>query len=388
MEIRKRVHSPGDYDEKENITESIKHIDAFTKLPRECVNSTSSGGGVTILTFLAIIFLILAEISRFINPAVEFNYSVDGRRDGIIPINVDLTIAMKCSEVSLDVVDQSGRVLGRSSDVKAIDSIFALSDKRKRQFQAKRAFLSELRAKHHSIYQTFWLSHTSNLLGVNQFVEVRETSALAQQADACRFVGTFKVQKVQGNMHVAVGRAFNMNENIHVHIANLYSNGVRNFSHRIHHLSFGTPIKNYVNPLDSEEVISDDPAMMYQYFVQVVPTTFSSRRGTFETYQYAVTEQGRSISHVNNSHGVPGLFFRYDIFPVRVDVVEAGDTVIRLFIRLSAIVGGVYATVGFLCQLFTQLLPTFINIYKSLRHRPSSLSTGLGPEPLMPEEDS
>uniref|UniRef100_A0A183T2J1 COPIIcoated_ERV domain-containing protein n=1 Tax=Schistocephalus solidus TaxID=70667 RepID=A0A183T2J1_SCHSO len=248
--------------------------------------------------------------------------------------------------------------------------------------------LSELRTKYHSIYQTFWISHTSNLLGVNQFGEVREIAALPKQADACRFVGTFKVEKVQGNLHVAVGKAFNMNENIHVHISHPYANGVRNFSHRIHHLSFGTPIKNHVNPLDSEEVVSDDSAMMYQYFIQVVPTTFSTRRGTVETYQYAVTEQGRSISHANGSHGVPGIFFRYDIFPVRVDVVETGDTVVRLFIRLSAIAGGVYATVGFLCQLFTQLLPTFLSIYTPLRRRTSSLSTGLGPEPLMPEEDS
>ncbi|VDK73134.1 unnamed protein product [Dibothriocephalus latus] len=252
--------------------------------------------------------------------------------------------------------------------------------------------MSELRTKHHSIYQTFWLSHASNLLGASQFGEVREIAALPKQADACRFVGTFKVAKMRTLPYEPFLcfplRAFNMNENIHVHITHPYANGARNFSHRIHHLSFGTPIKNYVNPLDSEEVISHDSALMYQYFIQVVPTTFSTRRRTIETYQYAVTEQGRSISHANGSHGVPGLFFRYDIFPVRVDVVETGETVVRLFIRLSAIAGGVYATVGLLCQFFTQLLPTFLNNYTPLRRRPSSLSTGLGPEPLMPEEDS
>lgn len=30
---------------------------------------------------------------------------------------------------------------------------------------------------------------------------------------------------------------------------------------------------------------------MYQYFIEVVPTTFTTRLRTINTYQYAVTEQ-------------------------------------------------------------------------------------------------
>ncbi|EUB61620.1 Endoplasmic reticulum-Golgi intermediate compartment protein 2 [Echinococcus granulosus] len=347
MEVRRRTPYTYDrFDEKEFV-HRIKKVDTFEKLPRECVNCTSSGGGASIITFGVIFVLVLAELSQFASPDVSFHYSVDSSLEGDLPINIDMAIAMKCSEVSMDVLDLDGNLISSSSQVKL-----------------KREQTNNLREQYHSLHQYFWLSHTGgeefNLSPMHHF---REDEVSEVEADACRFVGTFKTRKSPGNLHITTGK--------------------------IHHLSFGTPLESYTHPLDAEEVISDDPALMYQYFIEVVPTTFRTRIEEIDTYQYAVTEQARSINHNNQSHGVPGVFFRYDVFPVRVEVDVSGGnsaSVVRLLVRLSAIIGGVFATGSLLCLLLRASI-SFCLLARD-RFVPATVTPGLSASaPLIPDSD-
>ncbi|KAH9285874.1 Endoplasmic reticulum-Golgi intermediate compartment protein 2 [Echinococcus granulosus] len=390
MEVRRRTPYTYDrFDEKEFV-HRIKKVDTFEKLPRECVNCTSSGGGASIITFGVIFVLVLAELSQFASPDVSFHYSVDSSLEGDLPINIDMAIAMKCSEVSMDVLDLDGNLISSSSQVKVINSKFELPSQRGKMFKLKREQTNNLREQYHSLHQYFWLSHTGgeefNLSPMHHF---REDEVSEVEADACRFVGTFKTRKSPGNLHITTGKALELNSNVHIHIAPLNSNGTRNFSHRIHHLSFGTPLESYTHPLDAEEVISDDPALMYQYFIEVVPTTFRTRIEEIDTYQYAVTEQARSINHNNQSHGVPGVFFRYDVFPVRVEVDVSGGnsaSVVRLLVRLSAIIGGVFATGSLLCLLLRASI-SFCLLARD-RFVPATVTPGLSASaPLIPDSD-
>ncbi|VDM35804.1 unnamed protein product [Hydatigera taeniaeformis] len=97
----------------------------------------------------------------------------------------------------------------------------------------------------------------------------------------------------------------------------------------------------------------------------------------------------RSINHNNQSHGVPGVFFRYDVFPVRVEVdVSGGDgaSIVRLLVRLSAIIGGVFATGGFLCLLL-RAITSFYYMMKTYL-MPATLTPGLSASaPLIPDSD-
>ncbi|KAM3186016.1 hypothetical protein ACTXT7_005228 [Hymenolepis weldensis] len=340
MEVRRRTTYKEERHGTETFVEKIKKVDTFEKLPQECVNYTSGGGG----------------------------------------------------EVSMDVVDLNGNVLGSGSQLKVINSKFELSPERKQRFDAKREQMNLLREHHHSLYQYFWLSQTDNEeFNLRTIHHYREAEVSESRADACRFVGTFMARKSPGNLHVTTGKSLGMNSNMHIHIAPLNSNGIRNFSHRIHHLSFGAPLPNFIHPLDAEEVISDDPALMYQYFIEVVPTTFRTSLTETRTYQYAVTEQARSINHKNQSHGVPGVFFRYDTFPVRVEVEAlagggGSGSIIRLLVRLSAIAGGVFATGSLVCLL----LRAAITFCWSLRDRlsPRPVTPGLeASAPLIPESE-
>lgn len=59
--------------------------------------------------------------------------------------------------------------------------------------------------------------------------------------------------------------------------------------------------------------------MNYQYFIQVVPTDIQSVSGfTRSTYQYSVKDQQRPIDHDMDSHGSPGIYFKYDMSALKV----------------------------------------------------------------------
>ncbi|VDD80378.1 unnamed protein product [Mesocestoides corti] len=400
MDVRRRITHDNHDETKGAYLESIKKIDTFEKLPKECVKYTSGGGGASLITFAFVVALVMAELSRFVNPDVSFRYSVDNALEGFVlftffsipselPINIDMTVAMRCSgmslicklyrlvsEVSMDVLDINGNLVASSSQVKVINSRFELSPRRKRRFevaiylpmhfsnlilhginsicfQLKRKQMSLLRQQHHSVHQYFWMSRTtSNEFNLHSFHYSREYEVPESQADACRFVGTFKVRKSPGNLHIATGKAFGQNTNVHIHIAPLYFNG---------------------------------PTLMYQYFIEVVPTTLTNRLEILDTYQYAVTEQARSVNR-NQSQGVPGVFFRYDVFPVRVEVNATGEmSVARLLVRLAAIIGGVFATGNLLCFLISTL--SYSLSTQMLFRRTSR--PGLSPSsPLVPESES
>lgn len=56
--------------------------------------------------------------------------------------------------------------------------------------------------------------------------------------------------------------------------------------------------------------------------------------------------QARPISHSSGSHGVPGIYFKYDMSFVKVKVTVEKHSVWRFLVRLCGIIGGVFATSG------------------------------------------
>lgn len=80
-----------------------------------------------------------------------------------------------------------------------------------------------------------------------------------------------------------------------------------------------------------------------QYYVEVVPTEihlneFSS---PVKSYQYSVKENIRTVDHETGSHGVPGLYFKYDIAALKIIVTSKYRNVIHTLTRLSSIIAGI-----------------------------------------------
>jgi hypothetical protein len=209
---------------------------------------------------------------------------------------------------------------------------------------------------------------------------------------------TVRVNKVVGNFHMAPGRSYS-NGNMHVHDLKNYwateqGDSKHDFSHIIHHLRFGPQLpdtvtkrmgskaspwtNHHMNPLDSTHQETTDPAFNFMYFVKIVPTSYLpigwekhyraasqllddsssigafgiSADGSIETHQYSATSHKRSLAggddsadgHGERLHsrgGIPGVFFSYDISPMKViNREERVKTFTGFLTGLCAIIGG------------------------------------------------
>ncbi|KAI9698175.1 MAG: hypothetical protein M1836_004177 [Candelina mexicana] len=222
----------------------------------------------------------------------------------------------------------------------------------------------------------------------------------SQRKEGCRIEGGLRVNKVVGNFHIAPGRSFS-NGNMHVHDLNNYFEspvqGGHTFSHVVHQLRFGPQLpedatKNFagkklawtdhhLNPLDETQQYTDEPAYNYMYFVKVVSTAYLplgrhknaklnelqsklpheaitlgahglGLDGSVETHQYSVTSHKRSLAggddsgegHKERVHargGIPGVFFSYDISPMKViNREERSKTFAGFLTGVCAVIGG------------------------------------------------
>jgi len=115
-----------------------------------------------------------------------------------------------------------------------------------------------------------------------------------------------------------------------------------NFSHIISELSFGTYLPSLENPLDGTVDTAAVPFHKFQYFMSIVPTIYSvghpHRVGSRSLYtnQYAVTQQSREV----NERTIPGIFFKYDIEPILLNIVESRDGFFVFLIKLVNILSG------------------------------------------------
>jgi len=118
--------------------------------------------------------------------------------------------------------------------------------------------------------------------------------------------------------------------------------------------------------------------MLYQYFVEVVPTDIRTLLSTSKTYQYSVKDHQRPIDHHKGSHGIPGIFFKYDMSALKIKVTQERDTIFQFLVKLCATVGGIFVTSGkclhiscnyfFRLSLVQRLMPLGSNIKKLLHN--------------------
>ena len=164
------------------------------------------------------------------------------------------------------------------------------------------------------------------------------------------------MNKVAGNFHVAPGKAFQSSAGQLVHEFKPFDTHTYNVSHQIHHLSFGVPYPNRVNPLDAATAILKEGSGVFQYFVKVVPTTYHFVSGRLlESCQYSVTDQFKSAHDPSQGFVLPGVFFIYDISPIMVKFSEKQVSFTYFLTSLCAIVGGIFTVAGIVDAAIYQL---------------------------------
>ena len=117
-----------------------------------------------------------------------------------------------------------------------------------------------------------------------------------------------------------------------------------NLSHVITEFSFGPYFPDITQPLDYSLELAHEPFVAYQYFLSIVPTTYVAPRSPpLLTNQYSVTHYVQPIIH---GHGTPGIFFKFDLDPLAVEVNQRTTGFIQVFIRVIGVVGGVWVCFG------------------------------------------
>jgi len=179
----------------------------------------------------------------------------------------------------------------------------------------------------------------------------------------CLLGGQIEVNKVAGNIHIAVGETHSApGERHHHHWPQEVRSLGFNSSHYISHMSFGQEFPGIHNPLDGYLFVEKGLGQQ-QYFMQVVPTEYTKSGGEVViTNQFSVTNHHSSVD-LNSQHmELPGVFFRYEINPLMIKMVEADKSLSHFLTRLCAVVGGMWVVLGLLYSSMKKVVEGIIGI--------------------------
>lgn len=316
----------------------VRELDAFPKVPDSYVESSASGGTVSLIAFTFMAVLAFLEFFVYRLTWMKYEYEVDKDFTSKLRINVDITVAMKCQYIGADVLDLAETMV--ASDGLEYEPVnFELSPQQ-RMWQLTLLHIQERLRLEHSLQDVLF---KSAIKGAPQS-SIKNEDASAP-LNACRIHGHLYVNKVAGNFHITVGKSI-PHPRGHAHLAALVSHDSFNFSHRINHLSFGEMIPGIISTLDGTEKVSTESNHMFQYFITIVPTKLNTYKIAADTHQYSVTERERVINHALGSHGVSGIFMKYDISSLMIRVTEQHMPLWQFLVRLCGIIGGIFSTTG------------------------------------------
>ncbi|XP_033989360.1 endoplasmic reticulum-Golgi intermediate compartment protein 2-like isoform X3 [Trematomus bernacchii] len=293
----------------------VRELDAFPKVSESYVETSASGGTVSLIAFGAMALLAFFEFFVYRDSWMKYEYEVDKDYSSKLRINIDITAAMKCQHVGADILDLAETMI-TSNGLQYEPVIFDLTPQQRRWQRTLLLIQNRLREEH-ALQEVLY---KSLLKGGPTALPPREYASI-EPLNACRVHGHVYVNKVAGNLHVTVGKPIHHPQG-HAHIAAFVSHDTYNFSHRIDHLSFGEEIPGIINPLDGTEKITYNHNQMFQYFLTVVPTRLNTYKISADTHQFSVTERERVINHAAGSHGVSGIFIKYDTSSLMVTVSE------------------------------------------------------------------
>ncbi|CUS14099.1 unnamed protein product [Tuber aestivum] len=305
-------------EKRTSLGESVRTFDAFPKTRSTYTTRTPRGGAITLLLLLTSAYLAITELRNYLTGSESHTFLVEPGIGHDMQINLDMTVAMPCSSLHVNVEDAvqdrilAGQLLSQE-DVRFDD------------------------AGAHSLYSGAGGGEGGGARlrgpqeggeegGLQGWVEKgRPVLILGRDGRGGGIYGSMGVNRVQGDFHITAKGHGYWEDGVHVDHQSF------NFSHVITELSFGDYYPKLVNPLDGIVSKTDENFYKYQYFLSIVPTVYESQTSgkSLETNQYAVTEQSRKIS----SHFVPGIFFKYDIEPISVTISDRRTALLAFLVR-------------------------------------------------------
>lgn len=358
--------------------QGIKAFDAYPKFTETAAGDfrvkTISGAIFSFLCILLTVFLFLAELSRYTALSLQPEITIDTIRGEQLTINFDIVFPhLSCNLLGVDSMDVTGvqqiditdTVYKKRLDAKGnvigeemlvtppyLQPVLKTGSCYGAAPDDKQCSCSEVQ----QLYRQKGWSFTNH-----QFAQCEgEESGLGKKAkeepnEGCNLYGSIVVNKVAGNFHIAPALSFKENL-VHLH-GSTADLGDVNCTHIIRKLSFGEYYIGLVNPLDNTINVDESANAMIQYFAKVVPTEFTNSAGqTLVTNQYSVTAHTTYVTDPEG--GMPGVYFMYDLSPIRIRFMERKVPLSHFVTSVCAIIGGVFTVTGLLDSL----------VYRGMKH--------------------
>jgi len=413
------------------IPTALKQMDIFPKLVQEERERTSEGGAVFAVTLSIVALLVLGEVVNYMSVTSEHHVRVDPTVGQKLRIEFDIVFhALHCGQVNLDAMDVTGEQqepddhaifktrLG--TDGKPVADTFTHLLPWERQLaddEAERQGLPE------DYCGSCYGAETGERRCCNTCEEVKvayidkgwnAASVLgsaeqckkapkheednSKEGEGCRIAGYMLVNKVAGNLNVAMG-AIHVRDSRHIHQFNPSDIPKFNVTHTIDVLRFGPAVPGVrLSPLEGLTKVPKEGAGVYQYYLKVVPTvwldeTSASGPGAggrssaaeptpgnsgetrlpgerVRTSQYSVKTFFRpAVVNGMRQNVLPGVFFVYDLSPFMVQVTTKTESLWQLVTGLCAIIGGVFTVSGMIDGLWYNARSLFMGVKASLQNK-------------------
>ncbi|KAH0551009.1 hypothetical protein GP486_007632 [Trichoglossum hirsutum] len=318
------------FGEKKGL-QGLRTFDAFPKTKTSYTTRHARGGQWTVILIAFSLFLAGSEFRRWHHRQETHQFSVEKGIGHELQINLDMVVAMSCSDLHINVQDASGDRILAGEMLKHDPTNWGQWVKGMHQLGW---------GDQDAMYDDE-TEHLAEIVGGRES-SWKATPKLRGSASGCRIYGDMKLNKVQGDFHItARGHG--------------YAEWGQHLSHE--DLSFGPHYQSLHNPLSSTIATTDAHFYKYQYYLSLVPTIYAIADSTgsknphldkaIQTNQYAVTSQSHQIPEVT----VPGIFFKFDIEPILLTVVAERGGFLALLVRIINVVSGVLVAGGWLYQM-------------------------------------
>uniref|UniRef100_A0A6M2EIE0 Endoplasmic reticulum vesicle transporter C-terminal domain-containing protein n=1 Tax=Populus davidiana TaxID=266767 RepID=A0A6M2EIE0_9ROSI len=362
----------------DRIYQKLRNLDAYPKINEDFYSRTLSGGLITLISSVLILFLFFSELGLYLHKVTETKLLVDTSRGQSLRINFDVTFpAIRCSLLSVDAIDISGEQhLDIRHDIskKRINAHGDVIEVRQEGIGAPK--IDRPLQRHGGR-----LGHNEEYCGscfggemsdddcCNTCEEVREAYRRKgwamtnmdlidqckregfiqmikdEEGEGCNINGSLEVNRVAGSFHFAPWKSFHQSNFLIQDLLDLQKDSY-NISHRINRLAFGDYFPGVVNPLAGIQLMHDTPNGVQQFFIKVVPTIYTDIRGrTVHSNQYSVTEHFKK-SELTPFDSLPGVYFFYDFSPIKVIFKEEHISFLHFMTSVCAIIGGIFTIAG------------------------------------------
>ncbi|CDK26859.1 unnamed protein product [Kuraishia capsulata CBS 1993] len=345
-------------------SKQLLRFDLFSKTVEDSKIKTTSGGLITISCIVSVLLLLLNEFREYSKVVTLPELVIDRDSSSTMELHFDISFPnLPCDLITLDIMDISGdlqtdimksgfvqmrldkegEVLGkeqltmnldldelsRTQDPNVCGSCYgALSQEdNDNKPVEERVCCNTCEAVRQAYAHTAWAFYDG--ANIEQCENEGYVARINERLnEGCRVIGNAEINRIAGNLHFSPGASLTQPDK-HVHDLSLYDKhrDLFNFDHIINHFSFGGDLVSQA-PLDGKTTHVGNKYHLFSYFVKVIGTRSESLDGrVVESNQYSSTyhdrplKGGRDDDHPNTIHargGIPGLFFHFDISPLKI----------------------------------------------------------------------